>query len=235
MTFVKDAHRGVCNSAQPMMISVVIPTHNSAAQLPRTLAALVQGAADGLIKQVIVVDAASTDDTVAMAEAAGCEVVRSEPGRARQMRAGAQAARANWMLFLHPGTALSAGWSEEVERFTRGPQARTRAAAFRLAFEDDTGARRAAFWARLRARVMKLPYGEQGLLISRLLYDALGGYPDLPAMEDVELARRIGRKRLHLLRTEAVSAAGKRAWRDLGLTTRYLMGADPVELAKAYE
>jgi len=226
------------------MISVVIPTLNSAAHLPRAFAPLVQGAADGLIKQVIVADGGSTDDTVAIAEAAGCEVVKSEPGRAKQLRTGALASRANWILFLHPDTALGPGWVDEVDRFTRGPQARTRAAAFRLAFEDDSApAKRVVFWARLRARLMKLPYGEQGLLISRLLYDALGGYPDYPLMEDIELARRIGRKRLHLLRTEAVTTAekyrrdgyAKSAWRNLGLTTRYLMGADPFELAKAYD
>jgi hypothetical protein len=124
------------------------------------------------------------------------------------------------------------------------PQARKRAAAFRLAFDDDSPqARRVVFWARLRARVMKLPYGDQGLLISRLLYDALGGYPDLPLMEDVELVRRIGRKRLVLLRSEAVTSAekyrrdgwDKRPWRNLSLMARYLMGADPSELAKAYD
>lgn len=227
-----------------MMISVVIPTLNAATHLPRALAPLVQGAAEGLLKQVIVADGGSQDETVAIAEAAGCDVVRSEPGRAAQMRAGAAAARANWLLFLHADTALAQGWVEEARRFITGTQARKRAAAFRLAFDDDSAAaRRVVFWARLRAQVMKLPYGDQGLLISRLLYDALGGYPDWPLMEDVELVRRIGRKRLVLLKTEAVTSADKyrrdgwdrRAWRNLALMARYLMGADPVELAKAYD
>jgi rSAM/selenodomain-associated transferase 2 len=227
-----------------MMISVVIPTLNAAAHLPRALAPLVQGAADGLIKQVIVADGGSRDETVAIAEAAGCEVVASAPGRARQLRAGAAASKANWLLFLHADTALSPGWVAEAERFISAPQARKRAGAFRLAFDDDSPpARRVVFWARMRARVMKLPYGDQGLLISRLLYDAVGGYPDLPLMEDVELARRIGPKRLVLLKTEAVTSADKyrrdgwdrRAWRNLSLMARYLLGADPVELAKAYD
>jgi rSAM/selenodomain-associated transferase 2 len=227
-----------------MMISVVIPTLNSAAHLPRTLACLVQAAADGLIKQVIVADGGSSDETVAIAEAAGCDVVPSAPGRAKQLRAGAQASKANWLLLLHPDTALEADWASEAERFMAGTQARKRAGVFRLAVDDDSAhARRVVFWAGLRTRVMRLPYGEQGLLISRLLYDALGGYPDMPLMDDVEMARRIGRKRLCLLRAEAVSAAdryraegyGKRAWRNTRLMARYLMGADPVELAKAYE
>jgi len=227
-----------------MMISVVIPTLNAAAHLPRALAPLVQGMAHGLIKQVIIADGGSTDETLEIAEAAGCEIVVSEPGRAKQIRAGVQVSRANWLLLLYPGTALEQGWVNEAERFMSQPQARKRAAAFRLAFDDASpSARSVVFWARLRGRVMKLPYGDQGMLISRLLYDALGGYPDMPVMDDVELARRIGPKRLTILETEAVSNAekyrrdgyAKRAWRNLGLMTRYLLGADPVELAKVYD
>ena len=226
------------------MITVVIPTLNAAAHLPHTLAPLVQGAADGLIKHVIIADGGSQDDTIAIAEAAGCDVVTSPPGRAKQLRAGAAAAKANWLLFMHADTALAPGWTAEAQRFMSQPQARKRAAAFRLAFDDDSrAARRVVFWARLRARIMKLPYGDQGLLISRFLYDALGGYPDLPLMEDVELVRRIGRKRLTILQTEAVTSADKyrrdgwdkRSWRNLGLMARYLLGADPVKLAKAYD
>jgi rSAM/selenodomain-associated transferase 2 len=225
-----------------MMISVVIPTLNAAAHLPRALAPLVQGMADGLIKQVIVADGGSSDDTIAIAEAAGCDVVTSAPGRAKQLRAGAAASKANWLLFLHPDTELQPGWVAEARRFMSVQQARKRAAVFRLAFDDDAPEmRRILFWARLRARVMKLPCGAQGLLISRLLYDAVGGYPDRPRMEDVEMARRIGPKRLVLLRTEAVSSAdkyrrdGAGPWRNLSLMARYFMGADPVELAKAYD
>jgi rSAM/selenodomain-associated transferase 2 len=219
------------------MISVIIPTLNAAAYLPGALAPLVQGAAEGVVKQVIVADGGSKDATLEIAEAAGCEIVESEPGRAT-------VAKANWLLFLHADTALAPGWTAEAQRFINAPQARKRAAAFRRAFDDHSRqAKRVVFWARMRARVMKLPYGDQGLLISRLLYDAIGGYPDIPLMEDVEIARRIGRDRLVLLETEAVTSADKyrrdgwdrRAWRNLGLLARYLMGADPVELAKAYD
>ncbi|MBC7769353.1 MAG: TIGR04283 family arsenosugar biosynthesis glycosyltransferase [Phycisphaerales bacterium] len=224
-----------------MMISVVIPTLNAAAHLPRALAPLVSGAHEGLVKQVIVADGGSTDETLEIADAAGCDIVVSEPGRAKQMRAGALASRANWLLFLHADTALGSGWVSEAERHMSLPQARKRAATFRLALDEDSAvARRIVFWARLRARVMKLPYGDQGLLISRLLYDALGGYPDQPAMADVEIARRIGRKRLAILNTEAFSSAEKyhrdgdmHALRNMGLMARYFLGADPVELAKA--
>jgi rSAM/selenodomain-associated transferase 2 len=227
-----------------LVISVVIPTLDAARRLPHALAPLVAAVADGVVKQVIVSDGGSTDETVAIAEAAGCDIVAGEKGRAKQLRAGAEAAKGKWLLFLHADTVLGPGWVAEAQRFMESPQARKRAAVFRLAFDDDSPqARRVVFWARLRARVMKLPYGDQGLLISRFFYDGLGGYPDLPLMEDVELVRRIGPKRLVLLETEAVTSAekyrrdgyDKRAWRNLVLMARYLMGADPVELAKAYE
>lgn len=226
------------------MISVIIPTLDAAPHLPRALAPLVAGVADGIVKQVIVSDGGSTDETLAIADAAGCDIVTGEKGRARQMRAGAAASKGKWLLFLHADTALAPGWIEETRRFISAPQARRRAAVFRLAFDDDSPqARRVVFWARLRARVMKLPYGDQGLLISRFFYDGLGGYPDIPLMEDVELMRRIGPQRFVLLETEAVTSAekyrrdgyDKRAWRNLTLLARYLMGADPVELAKAYD
>jgi len=190
---------------------------------------------------VIVADGGSKDETLEIAEAAGCDIVVTEPGRAKQMRAGALASRANWLLFLHADTALDRNWVAEAQWHMGQPQARMRAAAFRLGLDDESAlAKRIVFWARLRARVMKLPYGDQGLLISRLLYDALGGYPDQPLLEDVEIARRIGRKRLAILNSEAVASADKyrddasmHALRNLGLMTRYLLGADPVELARA--
>lgn len=225
------------------MISVVIPTLNAAAHLPRALASLMPGVG-GIVKQVIVADGGSDDETRAIAEEAGCDIVAAERGRAKQLRAGADAAKGKWLLFLHADTALAPGWVEETQNFIATPQSRKRAAVYKLAFDDTSAqARRVVFWARMRARVMRLPYGDQGLLISRFLYDGLGGYPDMPLMEDVEIMRRIGPSRLVLLDTEAVTSAekyrrdgyDKRAWRNLGLMARYLMGADPVELAKAYD
>lgn len=222
------------------MISVVIPTLNDAQHLPRALGALVAGVG-GIVKQVIVADGGSDDDTIAIADAAGCDIVKAEGGRATRLRAGADAAKGKWLLFLHADTVLANGWIEETERFINAPQSRKKAAVYRLAFDDASSeAKRVMFWARLRGRVMKLPYGDQGLLISRFFYDGLGGYPDAPSMEDVEIMRRIGPQRLAQLDTEIVTRAdkyrgeGMRPLRNIGLMARYMMGADPVELAKAY-
>lgn len=226
------------------MISVIIPTLNAAAHLPRALAPLVRPTADGLVKQVVVSDGGSEDETLAIADAAGCDIVRGPRGRGKQLRAGAAAAKGGWLLFLHADTELAPNWADEATRFMRSPNARHRAAAFRLAFDDDSAeARRVAYWARVRARVFKLPYGDQGLLISRFMYDAMGGFADMPLMEDVEMVRRLGANRISLLNADAVTAAdkyrrdgySKRAWRNLGLLARYMLGEDPAKLAKVYD
>lgn len=190
------------------MISVIIPTLNDARRLPRALAPLVDGVATGLVKQAIVADGGSRDETLDIADAAGCDIVASEPGLGKRMRAGAYGAKGKWLLFLHAGTALSAGWTEETERFISAPQARQRAAAFKFTYDAPTSrARRAAFWKQLRASVMKLPGGAQGMLISRHLYDGVGGYPTEARGEDIAFARRIGGDRITLLETQALVSA----------------------------
>ena len=216
-------------------ISVIIPTLDSARHLPRALAPLVDGMHEGLIREVIVSDGGSQDETVEIADAAGCTVVLSEPGRAKQLLNAVARAKGKWLLILHPQTALARGWTEEVALFLQFNEARKRAATFKLAF-DDKSAKGVLFWARLRAQVMKLPHGDQGLLISRFLYDGLSGYRDTPN-EDIDLAHRIGGKRLVFLETEAVTSAdayrrAPNAAASVGMMARYFLGADPVEMAK---
>lgn len=180
------------------MISVVIPTLNAAPTITRALAPLVSGVADGLVKECIIVDGASADETRDMAEAAGCTLIAGAQGRAKQLIAGAKAARGAWLLFLHQNTALEPQWLDETHRFvTRTDQ---RAAVFRLA-QDDGGALRPALIANLLA-----PRGEQGLLIARKLYDEIGGYRDV-AGEDADIIRRLGAARLARFKTLIVKRA----------------------------
>jgi glycosyltransferase involved in cell wall biosynthesis len=217
-------------------ISVVIPTLNAARSLPRALAALANGVSEGLIREIIVADGGSRDETLEIADAAGCVLVSGEANRSRLFRAGAARAKGKWLLFLHQGTALGQGWCDEVQIFLSLTEARRHAAVFRLAF-DDRSAKGALFWARLRTRLTKAPRGDQGLLISRFLYDAIGGYQDLKEFEDADLIRRIGPRRLVFLQADAFTSAaiykrGDNASRSLGLIVRHLMGADPVDLAR---
>jgi len=226
----------------PAPLSIIIPAYNAEDVLPLCLASLMPGLETGLIREVILVDGGSEDQTRRLAEGSGATVLTApEKGRATQLRHGAETARGDWLLFLHADTALSRDWAERAK--THLTERRNKAAAFTLAFRSDhpmakTVARRANW----RARTLGLPYGDQGLLVSRKLYIEVGGYPDTPFMEDVQMVRAIGKKRLSILSAEARTDASKydrdgwrkRSWQNAYLITRYLLGARPESLAKLY-
>ncbi|MCR9268421.1 MAG: TIGR04283 family arsenosugar biosynthesis glycosyltransferase [Hyphomonadaceae bacterium] len=226
----------------PAPLSIIIPAYNSEAVLPLCLASLMPGLEAGLIREVIVVDGGSEDQTRRLADGAGATVISSpEKGRAAQMRHGFEQARGDWLLFLHADTALSRDWAERAKAHI--VERKDKAAAFTLAYRSDHPmAKVVARRANWRARTLGLPYGDQGLLISRKLYNAIGGYPDTSFMEDVQIIRAIGKTRLSLLSAEARTDASKyerdgwrrRSWRNAVLITRYLLGANPEKLAKSY-
>lgn len=191
------------------MISVIIPTVNAERLLPRCFDSLIAAAVRGVVREVIVVDAGSDDATLAIADATGAHIVHSRKGRAQQYIEGARAARGDWFLFLQPETALEPGWEVEAESFIgQAVMERPRAAVFRFALEDFGGeARRAEAKAHLRTSLFALPYGDQGLLIPKRLYQKLGGYRALSRMEDADMVRRIGRRRLVSLRARAINVA----------------------------
>ncbi|HEX8483436.1 MAG TPA: TIGR04283 family arsenosugar biosynthesis glycosyltransferase [Allosphingosinicella sp.] len=168
------------------MLSLVIPALNAAATLGPCLASVKEA------DETIVVDGGSTDSTAAIAERAGARLLPSARGRGLQLAAGAAAATGDWLLFLHADTVLAPGWREAADRhIARRPD---RAACFRLRLDaDEWQARLVEAGVALRVRLFSLPYGDQGLLVSRRGYDAAGGYRPLPLMEDVDLVRRIGR------------------------------------------
>jgi glycosyltransferase involved in cell wall biosynthesis len=190
------------------MISVVIPTINAERLLPRCFDSLIAAAVRGVVREVIVVDAGSDDATLAIADGAGAHILHGRKDRAQQFAAGAAAAKSDWLLFLHPETALEPGWEVEAESFlAQAVLERPRAAVFRFALEDFGGeARRAEVKAHLRTALLALPYGDQGLLIPKRLYRKIGGYRAM-AMEDADIVRRIGRRRLVTLRARAVNVA----------------------------
>lgn len=225
----------------PAPLSIIIPALNAAGDLPLCLESLMAGLEAGLIREVIVVDGGSADATTRIAGSAGAALIESPPGRAKQLIAGAAAARGEWFLFLHADTVLSRDWPERAASHmaTRPGMA----AAFTLKYRSDA---RPARWlearANRRARWMGLPYGDQGLLISRALYDQIGGFHDVPLMEDVMIVRALGKKRLVILNAEARTSAAKyerdgwrrRSWKNALLLTRFLMGAKPEDLARQY-
>src|SRR5439155_26992751 len=173
-------------------VSVVIPTLNAAATLLATLATL---CVSKMVREVIVADGGSSDETAAQARAAGARVIVAPPGRGSQLAAGAAAATGDWFLFLHADCRLEPGWEDAVGAFLAAPKHQSRAGYFDFALDDEApAARRLERIVAWRCRALALPYGDQGLLIARALYDAVGGFSPLPLMEDVDLVRRLGRR-----------------------------------------
>lgn len=187
------------------MLSIVIPTLDAAIGLPATLATL---STAELPMEIIVADGGSMDATAELAAATGARVIPSPPGRGGQLAAGAEASVGNWLLFVHADTRPGPGWSTVVRRFMAESENTYRAAYFQFALDDPApAARRLERIVDWRCRIAGLPYGDQGLLISRTFYDHLGGFRRMPLMEDVDMARRIGKSRLMPLAAQAVTSA----------------------------
>jgi rSAM/selenodomain-associated transferase 2 len=225
---------------EQISLSVIIPTLNAAETLPETLAALRHSA---LVGEVIVVDSGSIDATVSLAEAAGARVVVAPQGRGTQLAAGAEAAGGNWLLFLHADCRLEDKWETAVAAFLAVPDAASRAGYFDFALDDPApAARRLERIVAWRCRTLALPYGDQGLLIARTLYKAVGGFAPLPLMEDVDLVRRLGRRRIAPIGVRCFASAQRyrrdgyvrRPLRNLLCLSLYLAGVPPSRIVRLY-
>ncbi|TNE59580.1 MAG: glycosyltransferase [Alphaproteobacteria bacterium] len=236
------------------MISVVIPTLNAEKTLPRTFSGLYDAALEGLVREVIVSDGGSCDTTLKIADAAGAKVVEGTRGRGPQLRRGADLASSNWLLFLHADTRLEDGWDQEVRHLISGEGMKgvsedgRFAAAFRFAL-DDLSARARALEKVVgaRCRLFKLPYGDQGLLISKSFYREIGGFDPIELMEDVAIISKVkraaGRNSVLLLRSEAITSAErfqrkgyfKTPLRNAGLLTAYFLRVPPRVLSRLYD
>jgi rSAM/selenodomain-associated transferase 2 len=225
---------------EQIAVSAVIPTLNEAMSLPLTLAALRLGA---ILREIIVADGGSSDETIAIARAAGARVVVAARGRGAQLAAGAAVASGDWLLFLHADCRLERGWEDAVRAFVCAPGAEDRAGYFELALDDPAPAarqlERIVDW---RCRWLSLPYGDQGLLIARSLYDAVGGFAPLPLMEDVALVRRLGHRRVARIGARSVASARRyrrdgylrRSVRNLACLVLYFAGVPPDRIYRLY-
>ena len=169
-------------------------------------------------------------------------MIPCEPGRARQMNAGAKAVLGDWLCFLHADVRLPAAARDDLVRTVMADA--DDAAVWRLAI-DAKGSwfRVLEFGARLRDRLGGLPYGDQGLLVPRRVFEAVGGFPDIPLMEDVAMVRTL-KRRGRLLRLSSSVVASARRWqregpvrgwlRNVCLLSAYLLGVAPNRLARWY-
>ena len=229
------------------MLTVIIPTLNVDKALEPTLATLMPAVMSGLIKQLVVSDGGSADHTVAIADDAGADIVSGPPGRGNQLALGAAGARGDWLLFLHADTLLEPGWDLEVQQFIAEAHAADdleRVAYFRFRLNDrQSAARLLERIVSARCRLLALPYGDQGLLISKTFYEAIGGFKNMPLMEDVELVRRVGRGRLIALRHAAITSAAryrregylKRMMRNASCLALWFFGVAPERIERFYK
>jgi len=213
-----------------MTLTVIIPTLNAANVLPICLAALDPS------DEIVITDGGSRDATVEIATQFGAEIVTGPRGRGVQMDAGSRYASGVWLLFLHADTVLAPSWRSEVARFIAERMNENRAAVFRFGLDDESpAARRLEAIVAWRCRWLRLPYGDQGLLIRREFYRNIGGFRPMPIMEDVDMIRRIGRENLTILKSTARTSAAKwrrdgwwlRSLRNLSCLGLYFLGLPP--------
>jgi rSAM/selenodomain-associated transferase 2 len=219
----------------PAAVSIVIPALNEADGIEDAVRSVRDHA-----EEVIVVDGGSSDRTRERAESAGARVIGTCGGRGPQLHAGALAARGSWLLFLHADTRLEPGWSEEL----RGVPRRFAGGSFRFAVASPRPIFRVLEQGvRLRCALFDLPYGDQALFARRHAYEACGGFPPIPLMEDVAFVRKLRRiGPLARLRSRAVTSV--RRWERNGIlrTTAgnvcrlalYAAGRSPERLAAEY-
>jgi rSAM/selenodomain-associated transferase 2 len=220
-------------------ISVVIPVYRDADALARLLDATELGACEIIV-------AATDADREALAEirVRRPDVIWIEGtrGRARQMNAGAAAAHGEWIVFLHADTQLGSGWRRALE--SAAGDSRVVGGCFRLALDSRAWCARAIeAGVRWRVRLLRLPYGDQAIFVRRTVFDEMGGYTDLPLMEDVEFVGRLRRAgRLFASAVPALTSA--RRWERDGWLRRsasnvlllmgYFCGVSPERLGRLY-
>ncbi len=219
-------------------ISVIIPALNEGSHVAATL----ESVRLGKPHEIIVVDGGSTDDTVRFAQEGGATVLLSRPGRARQMNAGAARALGGVLLFLHADTLLPEGWTRCVGETLRAHKVAAGAFRFRIA-EDFTGKWMVEWATHIRSRWFQKPYGDQAMFLRQSLFEELGGFADLPIMEDYEFVNRLRHLGRVITVTEPAFTSGRR-WRRLGfirttvinrlVVAGYHCGVCPQKLTRLY-
>ena len=219
-----------------MHLSIVIPTLNEALVLGTTLTSLPSNA------ETIISDGGSIDATLEIASKHGVRIITGHKGRAAQMNRGARIATGDVLLFLHADCTLSTAAEQSIAAAINNPL--TVGGSFRLCI-DNSGVflRLIAFTSNIRATYLNIPYGDQGIFVKRHVFKTLGGFPELPIMEDVAFVQQLN-KQGKLVRLKEDITTGQRHWKPLGviattllnwiIATLYLIGISPKRLARIY-
>jgi len=198
-------------------LSVIVPARDEEACLGATL----ERAGVSADREVIVVDGESRDRTAQIAREHGARVIRSSAGRGRQLDVGARVARGSAYLFLHADTLLPPGFDEYVDAVLASPE--VAAGAFRLKInESHRSLRLIEHLVEWRSSSLQMPYGDQAIFVRADTYWQVGGFPDIPSMEDFEFIRRVRR----VGRIQVVSAfveVSARRWLQQGIVRTSIM------------
>ncbi len=217
---IKIWHRALrsgTDPAAPKRISIIIPTLNEAGIIEETIARLPKSEQ----VEIVVVDGGSSDGTAEMARQLGARVLSAGPSKAGQMNAGAEKARGEVLLFLHADTRLPTKFEDKV--LTAAARQGFCAGAFTLQIDSaDWGLRFIARFANWRARLFRMPYGDQALFVPRQLFHEIGGFANYPIMEDFELIRRLKKKGTIAILPESVKTSPRR-WQNLGVFKTWLL------------
>ena len=219
-------------------ISIVIPTLNSQNTVRKTLASLFEGIEAGIVRELIVVDGGSTDETREIVEECGGKFISSAASRGYQLKKGVNLAKGDFIFVLHSDSALEPGWSEIVKKYLN----KDAGYYCKLSFDIiHPLASMTSTWANARSLIFNLPYGDQGLLIPRKLLIENGSYSPIPIMEDVELALRFKGKLfcMPVVITTSSRKYRKNGWlrqgsKNIVRLLRFLLGADPNNLSDDY-
>ncbi|MFP5272256.1 TIGR04283 family arsenosugar biosynthesis glycosyltransferase [Coleofasciculus sp.] len=223
---------------QTETISVIIPVLNEAS----TIGSVLERLTGTNNVDIIVVDGGSRDETVTVARSRNVQVISTPPGRACQMNAGAARATGDILLFLHADTRLPANFDCLVRQALQEPQ--TIAGAFELRIDSQQlGLRLIERLVNWRSRFFSMPYGDQAIFLKATIFHSIGGFPNLPIMEDFEFIRRLKHQGRIAIVPAFVLTSGRR-WERLGIikTTLinqliilgYFFGVSPDKLARWY-
>jgi len=223
-------------------VSIIIPVLNEEARIAETIDHI-RSLADGKAAEIIVVDGDPAGGTLRAIPDGACRKLLSEPGRGRQLNRGGGAASGEILLFLHADTKLPPDALVSIGEALRDPT--PAGGAFDLAIDSPRRAfRLIERVASLRTRLTRIPYGDQAIFLRSSWFRSLGGYRDIPIMEDVDLMRRLKRSggRIAILPERVVTSA--RRWeqegiltttlRNWSLVTLFLLGVDAGRLARWY-
>lgn len=220
------------------MISVMIPALNEEDVIEKTLQGLVK--VPGI--EIVVSDGGSTDKTVTICKQFA-RVIKSEPGRGCQLNAGASIASGDVLLFLHADTLLPKNWKDKI--VSAMSYDRVVGGAFGLSIDSErVSLKIISSIANIRSRITGIPYGDQGIFVRRSAFEEVGGFKDIPIMEDVDLMRRLKKVGKVVMLNDKVKTSARR-WEKEGviyttlrnwlLITFYYMGIPPEKLYRLYK